>query len=312
MARNKSQFLMAALETTYATSAAPTGVNAIRVRDPKLTALDATAIARPGLDGQFGEALSDVMAELKNGVAFDVEAVGSGAAGTPPAYGIFLRAAGMNLTTVATTSNTYSFVTGGADSLTFYHDWDGNKHLGIGARTKSWELKMQAGEVPLFSFDIPGIYVPPVDATSLAPTYSAMAAPVACNSVNTPTFSLHNYSCCIIDFSLKCENTVEFYDRMGCAPNFQIVDRAITGSLKLQRPALLSSKDFYAIAVASTNGALNFTHGTVAGNRMVVNLPKVQLGAPAPDDDAGIAALTIPFTVRRTEGLSDSGTLAFT
>jgi hypothetical protein len=99
---------------------------------------------------------------------------------------------------------------------------------------------------------------------------------------------------------------------MGCAPNFQIVDRVITGSLKLQRPDLLSSKDFYAIAVASTNGALNFTHGTVAGNRIVVNLSKVQLGAPAPDDDAGIAALNIPFTVRRTEGLSDSGTLAFT
>jgi hypothetical protein len=99
---------------------------------------------------------------------------------------------------------------------------------------------------------------------------------------------------------------------MGCAPNFQIVDRVITGSLKLQRPDLLSSKDFYAIAVASTNGALNFTHGTVPGNRMVVGLPKIQLGAPAPDDDAGIAALTIPFTVRRTEGLSDSGTLAFT
>lgn len=312
MARNKSQFLMAAMEATYGTSAAPTGVNAIRVRDPKLTALDPTVVARPSLDGQFGEALSDVMTELKNGVAFDVEAVGSGAAGTPPAYGIFLRAAGMSLATVASTSNTYSFVTGGADSLTFYHDWDGNKHLGVGARTKSWELKMTAGEVPLFSFDIPGIYVPPVDAASLTPTYSAMAAPVACNSVNTPTFSLHSYSCCIIDFTLTCTNTLEFYDRMGCAPNFQIVDREITGSLKLQRPDLLSSKNFYAIAVASTNGALNFTHGTAAGNRMVVNLPKVQLGAPAADDDAGIAALTIPFTVRRTEGLSDSGTLAFT
>lgn len=171
---------------------------------------------------------------------------------------------------------------------------------------------MTAGQVPLFSFDIPGIYVPPVDAASLTPTYSAMAAPVACNSVNTPTFSLHSYNCCIIDFTLTCTNTLEFYDRMGCAPNFQIVDREITGSLKLQRPDLLSSKDFYAIAVASTNGALNFTHGTAAGNRMVVNLPKVQLGAPAADDDAGIAALTIPFTVRRTQGLSDSGTLAFT
>ena len=82
MARNKSQFLMAAMEQTYGTSAAPTGINAIRVRDPKLTTLDPTVVARPSLDGQFGMALSDVMTELKNGVAFDVEAVGSGAAGT--------------------------------------------------------------------------------------------------------------------------------------------------------------------------------------------------------------------------------------
>ena len=75
MACNISQFLMAALETTYGTSATPTGVNAIRARDPKLTALDGTVLERPGLDGQFGNALPGVMAELKNGVAFDIEAV---------------------------------------------------------------------------------------------------------------------------------------------------------------------------------------------------------------------------------------------
>lgn len=311
-AYNKRQWLMAKLETTYGTSSSPTGTNAIRVRDPKLTILDAKAIARPSLDGQFGEAQFDIMSELKMGVGFDIEAVGSGVAGTAPAYGIFLQAAGMNLATVATTSNTYSFATAAADSLSLYHDWDGNKHAGVGGRTKSWELKMTAGEVPLFSFDVPAIYVPPVDATSPTATYSNMAAPVVCNSVNTPTFSLFGYNACIIDFSLKCDNDQQFYDFMGCSPKFEILDRTITGSIKIQRPAGLSEKDFYAAAVASTSGAINFTHNTVAGNRMVASLPKVQLGAPAADDASGLAALTLPFTVRRTPGSSDAGTIAFT
>jgi len=311
-AYTKRQWLMAKLETTYGTSSSPTGTEAIRVRDPKLTVLDAKAIARPSLDGQFGEALPDIMAELKMGVGFGVEAVGSGAAGTTPSYGIFLQAAGMSVATVAATSNTYSFASSAADSVSLYHDWDGNKHAGVGGRTKSWELKMTAGEVPLFTFDVPAIYVPPVDATSPTPTYSNMAAPVACNSTNTPTFSIFGYSACIIDFSLKCDNTHQFYDFMGCSPKFDILDRAITGSIKIQRPKGLSEKDFYAAAVASTSGAISLTHNTVAGNRLAVSLPKVQLGAPSQDDASGLAALTLPFTVRRTPGSSDAGTIAFT
>lgn len=282
------------------------------MRDPKLTTLDTKAISRPSLDGQFGEALFDIMSELKMGVAFDVEAVGSGVAGTAPAYGIFLQAAGMNLATVAATSNTYSFATTAADSLSLYHDWDGNKHAGVGGRTKSWELKMTAGEVPLFSFDVPAIYVPPVDATSPTATYSNMASPIACNSVNTPAFLIFGYSACVVDFSLKCDNDQQLFDFMGCSAKFDIMDRTITGSLKIQRPKGLSEKDFYAAAVASTSGAISFTHGTAAGNRIAVSLPKIQLGAPSQDDASGLAALTLPFTVRRTPGSSDAGTIAFT
>jgi hypothetical protein len=312
MAYNRKQMLTAKLETVSGVSADPTGAEVIQALDLDLTPLAVKELEREIVDGQFGNPLASVMAERTNAVSFGVYAAGSGVAGTSPALGLFLRAAGMNMATVAATSNTFSFITGGSETLTFAHHWDGNKHLGIGGKTKSWELKMTSSELPKFTFEVPAIYVPVTDAAMPTGIYSNQAPVVACNSSNTTNISLFGYSACLIDLSLKCDNEHSFVDNMGCAPHFDITNQVITGELKIERPNTLAIKDFYAIAEASTVGAFSLTHGTTAGNRFALSFPKVQLGAPKKDDAAGIAALSIPFMVRRTLGAYDPGTIAFT
>jgi hypothetical protein len=73
-------------------------------------------IIRPFL-GNPEQLLANQRVEL----TFDVELTGSGAAGTAPAYGILLEACGLDVTTVASTSVTYSPLSASFHSATIYY-----------------------------------------------------------------------------------------------------------------------------------------------------------------------------------------------
>ena len=244
------------------------------------------------------------------GLSFGVEATGSGTAGTAPKFGPLLQSCGMSAATVASTSVTYSFVTPVTDAVTLYHNWDGNKHEGVGARG-TFDIAMTAGEIPRINFDMQGIYVAPTDVAFPTPTYTNQAAPVEVSAANTATVSIAGFSACLAEFTLQAGNKVEFFDHAGCTKQVRVTDRMVEGSLTIERPDALSTKDFYAIALAGTTGAINIVHGP-AGSRMTINLPTANFGPPEPADLRGIAGLKIPFVALHTAGSSDEATIAFT
>jgi len=311
MALTRRQLLMVKLESSFGTSAAPAGTDALLVLDPKLTPLDAQILEREIIDPAFGRVRSRILAQRKMGLAFGVEATGSGTAGTAPKYGALLQACGMSLATVASTSNTYSPATPATDAVTLYHNWDANKHEGTGGRG-TFELAMTAGEIPRFNFEMTGIYNAPSDVAFPTPTYTNQAAPLDVSAINTTSVSVASLSACMAEFSLSCNNTVEFFDHAGCARQARITDRMVEGSITIERPDALSTKDFYALAIAGTTGSISFTHGTTAGNRIVVTVPTANFGPPEPADLRGIAGLKIPFVALHTAGSSDEFSLAFT
>lgn len=311
MALTRRQLLMVALEQTYATSAAPVGTEALLVLDPQLTPLDANVIEREIIDPAFGRVRPAILAQRKLGLSFGVEAAGSGTAGTAPKYGPLLQACGLSLATVASTSNTYSPATPATDSVTLNHNWDGNKHEGTGARG-TFELALTAGEIPRFNFTMTGIYVPPSDVTFPTPTYTNQATPLDVSAANTATVSVAGYSACMSEFTLSCNNTIEFFDHAGCTKQARITDRMVEGSITIERPDLLATKDFYTLATTPTTGAISITHGTTAGNRLVVSIPTANFLAPEPVDIRGVAGLRLPFTALHTGGTSDEFSLAFT
>jgi hypothetical protein len=311
MASNRKQVLMVKKEATYGVSPTATGTEAILVLDPKLTPLDGELLERELLDSTFGRVRSRVIAQRKMGLEFGIEAAGSGAAGTEPKYDPLLRACGFNGVAVASTSVTYAPISTTPDSCELYHNWDGNKHQGLGARG-TFELAFTAGQYPRFNFSMQGIYVPPTDVAFPTPTYTNQAAPVAFDAGNTPTVTVAGLSACVSEFTCSIGNQVEFFDHAGCTKQVRIMDRMVEGSITIERPDALSTKDFYALAIAGTTGAITFTHGTVAGNRVGISIPLANFGPPVPADLRGIAALQIPFVALHSAGASDEISIAFT
>lgn len=311
MALTRKQLLMLAIESTYGTAVATTGSDALIVLDPSLTPLEAELIERPQFDAAFGRLRPRVVAQRRMGVSFGVEVTGSGTAGTAPKFGPLLQACGLALTTVASTSNTYAPATPATDAVTLHHNWDGNKHEGAGCRG-NFELSMTAGEIARFNFEMQGLYAAPTDVAFPAPTYTAQAAPFEVSAANTTSVSVAGLSACMAEFSLNVNNTLEYFDHAGCTRQVRITDRNVEGSITIERPDLLATKDFYALCTAGTSSAISFTHGTTAGNRLAVSLPTVNFGPPEPVDLRGIAGLRLPFVALHTAGSSNEFSLAFT
>jgi hypothetical protein len=311
MALTRRQILMVKKETSYGTSASAAGTDALLVLNPQLTPLDGDVLEREIIDPSFGRVRSRIIAMRKMGLQFDVEAAGSGTAGTAPKFDPLLLSCGLNSTIVASTSVTYAPISTTPDSCELYHNWDGNKHQGLGSRG-TFELTFEAGQIPRFGFTMSGIYVAPTDVAFPTPTYTNQAAPLAFDSTNTATVTVASLSACVSAFSLSLGNTVEFFDHAGCTKQVRITDRMVEGSITIERPDALSTKDFYALAIAGTTGGISFTHGTVAGNRLAVSVPTANFGPPSPVDIRGVAGLEIPFVALHTAGSSDEFSLAFT
>jgi hypothetical protein len=311
MALTRRQLLMVKKETTYGTSASAAGTDALLVLDPELTPLDGEILEREVIDTAPGRVRSRIIAQRKMGLSFGVEASGSGTAGTAPKMDPLILACGFGSTIVASTSVTYAPVFPATDSCELYHSWDGNKHQGLGARG-TFEMVFNSGAIPRFNYTMTGIYVAPTDVANPSPTYSNQAAPLAVDAANTATVTVAGISACMAECSINVNNTVEFFDHAGCTKQVRITDRMVEGSITIERPDALSTKDFYALALAGTSSQVTFTHGTVAGNRIVVNLPTVNFGPPAPTDLRGVAGLQIPFVALHTAGSSDELTIAFT
>lgn len=311
MALTRRQILMVKKETSYGVSPSTAGTDAILVLNPQLTPLDGDILEREIIDPSFGRVRSRIIAMRKMGLQFDVEAAGSGTAGTAPKFDPLLLACGFNAIIVPSTSVTYAPISVTPSSCELYHNWDGNKHAGLGARG-TFDLAFEAGQIPRFSYTMTGIYQAPTDVAFPSPTYADQAAPVAFDATNTATVTVAGLSACVSAFQLSLGNQVEFFDHAGCTKQVRITNRMVEGSITIERPDALSTKDFYALSIAGTTGGISFTHGTVAGNRVGISLPAANFGAPQPADIRGVAGLQIPFVALHTAGSSDELSIAFT
>lgn len=97
MRRLNATTLLAKVETTYGTDAAPTAAaNAVQLRGkPTLTPLDMTVVQRDLLRPYLGN--GDILpGSIFGKLSLEVEAAGSGVAATAPAHGALLRACAMS------------------------------------------------------------------------------------------------------------------------------------------------------------------------------------------------------------------------
>lgn len=300
--------LAAKIESTYATD--PTideGVDSIQHANLDVQPLEGEFINR-NLDRATLGAEGDILVASRVPMSFLVEAAGSGAAGTAPAYDALLRGCGLTPTTVASTSVTYDPVSASFESLWMEANYDGNQHIGKGARG-SFGFQWATRGIPAFNFAFQGLYQAP--SAAALPTYdlSAFTVPEAFNNANTPTASLHGVDLALESISLDLQNQIEHIDVIG-NEEIIIVDRNVRGSVVFQAP-LISTKDWFASVAARTAGALSIVHGDTAGNILTVSAPSVEVSNPRYSESRGIKMLTLDIICLPQNG-DDEIAFAFT
>lgn len=291
---SRKRTLLVKTEVTYGTDPVPTGAaNAILVRNLSVTPLNAEIVSRDLVRPYLG-ASEQLIASRYVGCEFEVEMAGSGAAGTAPGYGPLLLACGMAETIVASTTVTYAPVSALFKSATIYYNIDGVLHKLTGCRGNV-EITLAAGQIPVFKFTFTGIYNAPADVAAPAVTYTIFQTPLAANNANTTGFSLYSYSAALESLSLSLGNQVTYRNLIGLE-DVIMTDRAVTGNVIFEAPTI-TAKDFFAIALGNTLGALDVTHGTVAGNKVQISSTKVDISNPTYSDSNSVQMLNVPLTL---------------
>ena len=299
MAYTRQRAILAKIEVTEGTDPTPTGAaNAILCSNITVKPVAGSTVDRPLAFPSFG-ATPKVHINKNVTVQLDVEFSGAGAAGTAPAYGPLLRACGLSETLTALTSAVYAPISTGQESCTIYANESGTLHKLTGARG-TVSLIFAKNDVPHLRFSMTGRWNVPTAVALPSLTTTAWIDPLEVGKVNTPTFTLDGYSGVLENLQIDLGNNVVYRNRPG-SESVRITGRTGAGQISVEAPAL-GTKDFFAIAIANTQIALSLMHGTVAGNIVQIDAPKLQLLQPDYQDVDGIRILQANFQLNRNSG----------
>ena len=300
--------ILAKLENTYGTDAAPTGAaNAIQISEATVTPLAGDELDRGLMRETLGSSAS-IPTNTHVTCEFTVEIAGSGTAGTAPAFGPLLRACAMAETVDSGVSVAYNPVSTNEESASLYFHRDGNLFKLIGARGNV-TAEMNANNLPVFKFSFVGLWTEPSSAAMPTADFSAFVEALPVNNANTPTFNLHGYAAVMTAFTFDLGNVVNHRDRVN-STEVKFSDRKMSGSATFEEPAI-STKNFYALAKDATLDAVQMVHGTAAGNIVTVDMPKVQLKTPSQSNEDGTVLLALALTPTPDAG-DDEITIKFT
>ena len=298
-------------ETQYGVEQTPfiTSADVVLVRDLTITPQASDVVNRDVVRPYLG-ASQQILANTRVECTFSVELAGSGTAGTAPRYGKALLACGLAeaITDVdyddAPSGNdtvTYTPVSSGFGSITIHYHVDGIRHKVQGCRG-TFTINGAVGEIPSIDFSFTGIYVPPTDETlpTISNTdYDHQATPLVFNQANTSGFQLLSFAGGLMNVTVDIGNEIIYRELVGGDKEVLVTDRATNGNVTIQAPKLTTgakAKDFFAAAIAETQGNLQFTHGTAVGNRVQFTSSKVDIGDVAYGEADGIVMLEIPYT----------------
>ena len=290
----RKRVILIEAESSYGTDPNPGATDVVFVRDLSITPQSSDVVSRDVVRPFLG-AFQQLLANTSVEVTFSVELAGSGAAGTAPRYGAALKACGLSETVSSGTSVTYAPVSSSFSSVTIHYNTDGVRHKITGARG-TFTINASVGEIPTIEFSFQGIYNAPDDSALPSVTYGDQATPLIFKNGNTSGFQLLSHAGSLMSVSMDCGNELAYRELVGGTKEVLLVNRSSSGSVSLEAVAL-SSKDFFAAALAETTGNLQFLHGTAAGNKVQFTSSKVDIGDVNYGEQDGIQMLEIPYTL---------------
>jgi hypothetical protein len=187
-------------------------------------------------------------------------------------------------------------------ALTIYYYLDGQLHKLLGSRG-TFSMEMGVGERPVFKFRFIGRNGGLTAATNAVPTLTAWKTPQVVTDANTGDITLGAVTyatatglisggTAAVSRGLRLDvgNNVVFQPLLG-GETVEISARDVTGAFSLDQTAAQAVATMTDV-LANTTTALGLTHGTTAGNIVVIHAPKVQRINPALEDLNGSALHT--------------------
>lgn len=278
----RNTVILAKVETTSGTDAAPTGgSNAIFISNASFEYLY-NNVDRDLIRGYLG-ASEQLAGSRFMRATFDVEISGSGTAGTAPAWGPLLQGCAMAETISAGSRVEYNPITASMQTLTIYYYDDGVLRKALGCMGNV-ELAMGEGDRPLFKFSFLGVDGGTTAASNATPTFTAWKVPLVITDPNTGDIKLGGtYATGAITggtaypsrgLTLNLGNDPRQIQLLG-GQRVDINQRATTGSMELELTAAQEATLMTDIN-ANTLTSLSFEHGTTAGGKVLFYAPKVQ------------------------------------
>lgn len=301
--------LLAKIETTYGTDAAPTGAaNAILATQVKLSPMEGQDVARE-LERPFFGADATIPSDLHMKLSFRVELAPSGTAGTAPAWGPLVRACGCAQTLVAGTSVTFNPITDNAESISLHFHYDGVRHRLRGARG-TFKMMVEASAIPYLEFEFWGLFEAATDVANPTPTLTAFQDPVVANAANTPVFTIGGVPLVLRSFTFDAGAKVE--------PRFLIGSEAILITGRQEKidarieARLMAVFNPYSRAQSAGRMPIVLQHGATAGRRATLNVPLAQIQRPGGvENQQNIAEWPLSFVPQQNAG-NDQWTLVLT
>lgn len=246
------------------------------------------------------------MAQLE----FDVALVGSGTAGTPPEYNDLLEGCGLDPTTVAGTSVTYTPASSSISSVTLEIREDDTVITKLWGARGNVQIPLVTGDICWLHFVFTGADFSVADGNFLAGvTYNATIPPAFMNA----SFSIATYAALIGKLTLDLGNDVQLRQDASASSGHKsaaIVGRKPVMSFDPEKIAV-ATHDFYGRMRAGTEGALSAVLGATAGNICTITAPKVQYAKISEEDRNGLKSLGIDCQLNRSSG-DDELSIAFT
>lgn len=279
MIRVNSCIILAKIEAVYGTDPAPTGAaNAILMKDVSLTPMEggeeSRNLQRPYLGGQ--EELPHSFRAVLTG---STEFAGSGAAGTPPAWGVLARACALAEVATPGASVVYSPVSDDFEAVTIYVWYGGTRQVITGCRGTA-TLTINAQGIPVIRWTLTGLWSQPSEQARQTPSFTAWKKPQIASDANTPSFEIDGVGLALRNFSLDLGNQVVPRLLVG-KEEIWIEERSETIAATVEAVPLTTFDPFAKARDGSDDPVeVEIVHGAGAGRIITLNAPACQLMRP--------------------------------
>lgn len=292
---DRKRAILAKIEATPGTDATPTGAaNAVLITgDPKITPLSTETANRELLRPFFGGS-PEVVTAAWSEVEFTVELAGSGAVGTPPAWGALMRACGFAEVVTPATRVRYLPISDDLETVTLHFHIDGVRHV-LTSAMGSVKLEVVAKQFPKLLFKFVGLFNPATDTPLPNVALSAWKDPVPVLTGNTTAtlFGLSDLGIQSLSFDLGASVS---YRALINVEEVVFEDRKAVGEALFDMTSV-AKKDWFSLVRQGTRGAVLVNHGQSAGNKAIISAPFITLNSPDYQKDKGKTMLKTSFSI---------------